>query len=153
MGSAAGKSLRDKYPEMRVATISLKDLKDNCEQAFIKPRKRTLERYNFFARKQAQKETLRQFWHTLTGMAAKCGFGEQTENLIMDTFIQNMNNKMVQQKMCIEPKDNPQEAFRFAVAYEEGISQHQTFESGRREIKNEPVYAVTAKKTRGQDVA
>ena len=65
---------------------------------------------------------------------------------MMDTFIQNMNNKMLQQKLCTEPKDNPQEAFRFAVAYEEGISQHQTFESGRREIENEPVYAVTERK-------
>ena len=53
---------------------------------------------------------------------------------------------MVQQKLCTEPKDNPQEAFRLAVTYEEGISQHQTFESGRRAIKNEPVYAVTERK-------
>ena len=90
----------NKYPEMRVATISLKDLKENCEEAFIKPKNRTLERYKFFARKQATKETLRQFLHTLTGMAAKCAFREQTESLIMDTFIQNMNNKMVQ-KNCV----------------------------------------------------
>ena len=99
LGSAARKSLTDKYPEMRVATISLQDLKVNCEQAFVKPRKRT---YKFFARKRAPKETLRQFWHTITGMAAKCAFGEQTESLIMDTFIQNMNNKMVQLKLCTE---------------------------------------------------
>ena len=135
MGSAARKSLTDKYPEIRVATISLQDLKVNCEQAFIKPRNRTLERYKFFARKQAPKEILRQFWHTLTGMAAKCAFGEQTESLIMDTFIQNMNNKMVQQKLCTETKDNPQEAFRVAVAYEEGISQHQTFGRGSVKLK------------------
>ena len=79
-------------------------------------------------------------------MAAKCAIGEQSESLIMDTFVQNMNNKMVQQKLCTEPKDNPQKAFSFAVDYEEGISQHQTFESGRREIKNESVYAVTERK-------
>ena len=122
LGSASRKSLTDKYPELRVATISLKGLKDNCEQPFIKPRNRTLERYKFFARKQAPKETLRQFWHTLTGIAAKCAFREQTESLIMDTFIQNMNNKMIQRKLCTETKDNPQKAFRFAVAYEESGS-------------------------------
>ena len=131
---------------MRVATITLTDLNNNCEQAFVKPRNRTLERHIFFARKQKPNETLRQFWHTLTGMAAKCAFGEQTEGLIMDTFIQNMNNKMVQQKLCTEPKEEPQEAFRFAVAYEEGISQQKTFESGAKEIKTEPVYAVTERK-------
>ena len=130
LGSVARKSLTDKFPEMRVATITLTDLKNNCEQAFVIPRNRTLERYNFFARKQKQNETLRQFWHTLTGMAAKCAFGEQTEGLIMDTFIQNVNNKMVQQKLCTEPKEEQQEAFRFAVAYEEGITQHKTFETG-----------------------
>ena len=53
---------------------------------------------------------------------------------------------MVQQKLCTEQEDNPQDAFRYAVAYEEGISQHQTVASGRREIKNEPVYAVTERK-------
>ena len=90
----------------------------------------------FFSRKQTTKETLRQFWHTLTGFAAKCHFGDQTDSLIMDTFIQNMNNKTVQQKLCTEPEENPEEAFRFAVAYEEGVNQHKTFEgaSGSKEI-------------------
>ena len=64
----------------------------------------------------------------------------------MDTFIQNMNNKKIQQKLCTEPKNDPEEAFRFAVAYEEGISQHQTFENGKPEIKSEPIYAVTEKR-------
>ena len=30
--------------------------------------------------------------------------------------------------MCMETKNDPQEAFRFEIAYEEGISQHRTFE-------------------------
>ena len=52
---------------------------------------------------------------------------------------------MVQQNVCTEPKDNPQEAFRFAVAFEEGINQHHTFESGKKEVKNEPVYVTEQK--------
>ena len=86
LGSAVRKSITDKNPEMRLAIFSLKKLKENCEQAFVILRNRTLERYEFFAIKQAPKETLQQFWHTLTGMASKCAFGEQTERLIMDTF-------------------------------------------------------------------
>ena len=35
LGCAARKSLTDKFPEMRVATIALTDLKNNCEQAFV----------------------------------------------------------------------------------------------------------------------
>ena len=65
-------------------------------------------------------------------------------------FLKNMNNQMVQQKLCTEPKDNPQDACRFAV--EEGISQHQRIKSGRRDRKNEPVYAVTERKNPAQDV-
>ena len=57
-----------------------------------------------------------------------------------------MNNKSVQQKLCTEPKDDPQEAFRFAVEYEEGISQHKAYESSTKESKSEPVYAVTERK-------
>ena len=51
-----------------------------------------------------------------------------------------MNNKTVQQRLCTAPKDEPEEALRFAVAFEEGISQQRNF-SGGSEVKTEPVYA------------
>ena len=51
-----------------------------------------------------------------------------------------MKNKTVQQNIYTEPKDNPQEAFRFAGAYEEGISHQKKFERAK-EVKNEPLYA------------
>ena len=114
-GSATRKSVTDKFPDMRVATISLQEMKHNCEQQNVKPKNRTLERLEFFSRKQTSKETLRQLWHFLTGMASKCAFGEQTESLILDPFIQILNNKMVQQKRRTEPKEDPQEAVRFQL--------------------------------------
>ena len=49
LGPAARKGLTDKFPDMRVATISLTELKRNCEQAFVKPRNTTMERYKFFS--------------------------------------------------------------------------------------------------------
>ena len=85
---------------MRVATVTLQKLRPNCDEAFSKPKNRTLESFKFFSRKQKEKETLRQFWHMLTGLAAKCEFGDQTESLVMDTFIQNMNNEIVQERLC-----------------------------------------------------
>ena len=33
-----------------------------------------------------------------------------------------MNNKTVQQRLCTQPKDEPEDALRFAVAFEERIS-------------------------------
>ena len=46
----------------------------------------------------------------------------------MVTFNQSMKNKTVQQISSTEPMGNPQEAFRVAVAFEEGVNQHKTFE-------------------------
>ena len=47
-GTAGRKSLTNHYPHMRVATISIREMNENCEQALVKPRNRTLERYIFF---------------------------------------------------------------------------------------------------------
>ena len=142
LGTSERKSLTDKFPQMRVATISLREIRESCQQAFRKPRSCTLERYKFFSRKQMQKETLRQFWHTLTRMGPSPTLAiKLIDSLIMDTFIHNMNNKTVQQKVCTEPKVNPEEAFRFAIAYEEGVNQHKAYEAttGTKEIKQEPI--------------
>ena len=46
-----------------------------------------------------EKVTSRQFWHALTGQSAKCEFGDQTESLIMDAFIQKRNNKALQERL------------------------------------------------------
>ena len=110
------------------------------------PRNRTLERYKNFAQKQQKHESLRQFWNTLTGLAAKCDFREQSESLIVDAFIQNMHNKTVQERLCTEHKDQPQEALRFAIASEEGISQQKKF-LATNEGKTEPLLAVEGRTT------
>ena len=153
LGTAGRKSVTDKFPD--VATVTLQKLRTNCDEAFSKPRNRTLDTFKFYWKKQKDKETLRQIWHTLTGLAAKCEFGEQTESLVMDTFIQNMNNKTVQERLCTEPKNDPQEVFRFAVAYQEGVNQHKTYEGRNiyKKPKQELVFAVNQKKIRAQDVA
>ena len=81
-----------------------------------------------------------------TGLTAKCEFGEQTEGLSMDAFIQNMLNKPVKERLCTDPKAQPQEALRFAIAFEKSISQQKKFVGGS-EIK-EPVLAVERGQTR-----
>ena len=58
----------------------------------------------------------------------------------MDAFIRNMQQKTVEERLCTEPKENPKEALRFAVAFEEGISLQKSF-TGGNEIKKEPKYA------------
>ena len=144
LGSTGRKNLTDRHPYMVFSTATLKEMRENCEQTFRKQRNRTLERYKFFSRKQQNNETLRQFWNALTGLAARCDFDNQTESLLMDAFIQNMHNKTVQERLCTEPKENPQVALRFAVAFEEGISQQKSF-TGSNDIKKEPIFAIDNK--------
>ena len=133
---------------MRIATVTVRELRTNCGQEFSKARNRTLERFKVFSRKQKQKETLRQFLHKLAGLTAKCEFGQQTQSLVMDTFIQNMNNKIVQDQLCTEPKADSEEAFRFALAYKEGVNQHKTYEgrNAYKKIKQEPVFVANERK-------
>ena len=97
---------------------------------------------------------MRQFCHILTGLAAKWDFGDQRNSSIMGTLIQNVDIKMVQQKLFrqnSEPKEGPQEAFRLAVAYEEGESQQKEFEGAResKEVKQEPTIST---ETHARDV-
>ena len=62
----------------------------------------------------------------------------------MDAFIENMHKKTVQERLCTEPKEQPQEGLRFAIPFEEGKSQQKSFERNT-DIKNEPVYAIENK--------
>ena len=39
------RGLTSKYPHMRLATVSLREMKQNCEQMLQKPRNRTIGKY------------------------------------------------------------------------------------------------------------
>ena len=79
-----------------------------------------MDRHKFLNRKQKEDESLEQFWHVLNGLAANCDFGTQTTGLVYDIFVSNMKNTAVQERLFTEPKDNPEEALKFAVAFEQG---------------------------------
>ena len=121
LGSAARKTLADKYPTQKIAEISLRELLEKCDETFRVKRNRTLERFRFLSRKQLQSETLEQFWNSLNGMAAEFEFGKQTESLVHDIFILNMKNLAVQEKLCTEPKNYLDELLQFVIAYEDGL--------------------------------
>ena len=68
---------------------------------------------------------------------------------MIDTFIPDLTSKTMQERLCSEPKADPQDAVSFAVGYEEGDNQHKTYEerNADREIKQEPVVVVNERKT------
>ena len=100
----------------------------NCKVCSENPKNQRLDRFKFLSRKRQEKETLRQFWIELNGLAAKCNFGGIAESLVKDVFIVSMINKDVQQKWRTEPKTTVQESIEFAIAYEEGTIRQKSFD-------------------------
>ena len=103
IGKTGRKMLMDKFPNINILLIELQNLLQNCTECFQTRRNRILDRHIFLSRKQKSTETLHQFWIALNGLAARCGFGDQTEGLVHDIFVLNMNNKQIQEKLCTEP--------------------------------------------------
>ena len=147
VGEPARKLFKDSYPELSVWTLQTREILQRCENCFYIARNRTLDRHKFLSRKQQANESLQQFWHALNGLASKCELGEFTQTLVHDVFILNMNNKKVQEKLCVEPFNDPQEALQYAISYEEGIKRQRSMgigvaEGSKATKKTEPVCAV-----------
>ena len=147
VGEPARKMFKDKHPNLSVWTLGVRDMTERCRNCFHVAPNRTLDRHKFLSRKQQNNESLQQFWNALNGLASRCELGEITQTLVHDVFILNMNNKKVQEKLCVEPFDDPQDALKYAISYEEGVKSQKTMgigvaESSKTAIKTEPVCAV-----------
>ena len=106
---------------------------ERCRNCFHIARNRTLNRHKFSSRKQRSNESLQQFWHALNGLASRCELGEITQTLVHDVFILNMNHKKVQEKLCVEPFNEPQEVLQYAISYEEGVKRQKSMGLGAAE--------------------
>ena len=148
IGKTGRKMLMYKFPQINILLIQLNNFLQYCVECFQTKRNRTLDRHTFLSRKQKPTESLHQFWNVLNGLAAKCDFGNQTEGLVYDIFVLNMANKQVQEKLCTEPKDNPNEALQFAIAFEDGLRRQKTYGYIAQEykVKEEPVCTVGGSK-------
>ena len=146
VGELARKMYKDKHPDLSVWTLGVRDMIESCRKCFHVARNRTLDRHKFLSRKQQSNESLQQFWHALNGLASRCELGEITQTLVHDVFILNMNNKKIQEKLCVEPFNDPQNSLQYAISYEEGVKRQKTMGIGVAEcskvaIKSEPVCA------------
>ena len=142
LGEAARKTLLDRKPNMYIKATTLKGLLKEWNEAFQKKRNRLMDRHKFLNRKQKDDESLEEHWHALNGLAANFDFGTQTSGLVYDTFVSNMKNTAMQERLFTEPKDNPEDALKFAVAFEQGAYQKKTICVKTTNIKEEPVFAV-----------
>ena len=104
-----------------------------------------MDRHKVLNGKQRDNENLEHFWHALKGLAANCHFGTQTTGLVNDIFVSNMKNTLVQERLITVPKDNPQEALNFAIAFEQGAQQRKTIRVKTTNLKK-TVFAVEKNK-------
>ena len=121
VGKPARKMFKDKQPDLSVWTLGVRDMIERYRNCFHVARNRTLDRHKFLSRKQLSNESLQQFWHALKGLASRCELGEITQTLVHDVFILSMNNNKVQEKLCVEPFNDLQDALQYAISYEEGV--------------------------------
>ena len=145
LGVVARKTFMVKFPNAKIAEISLEELLKNCKDTFDTKRNSALDRFRFLSRKQMQTESLEQFWHSLKGLAAECDFGTQTESLVHDIFMENMKNQTVQEKLRTGPKATPQEALAFAIAFAEGTIRQKSYGDTKTKIKVELVCIIKQK--------
>ena len=103
LGEAARKTLLDRKTKMDIKTTKLKDLLQECNNAFQKKRVRLMDRIKFLNRKQNEDESLEQLRDALNGIASNCDFDTQTTGLVYGIFVSNMKNMVVQERLFTEP--------------------------------------------------
>ena len=69
-----------------------------------------------------------------------CDFGTQTTGFVQ--YIVVSKKTFVQEIWFTELKDNPEEALKLAIAFEQGAQQKKLFVCKQSSIKEEPVFAV-----------
>ena len=146
VGEPARKMFIDKYPKVSVWTLRDQEMIERCVNCFHVACKRTLDRHRFLSRKQPE-ESLQQFWHSINGLTSRSELEEITQTLVHDVFILNMNNQKAQEKLCVDPYENPQDTLQYAIFYGEGIKRQMSMGVGVAEgskvaVKSEPVYSV-----------
>ena len=117
LGKNGRKMIMDKFPQINIMLIQLPQFLQLCNECFQTRRNRIMDKHTFLSRKQKPNESLHQSWNALNGLAARCIFGNQTEGLVHDILVLNMSNKLVQEKLCTEPKNTPADALQFAIAF------------------------------------
>ena len=89
--------------------------------------KKILDRLKVFSLKQRERDTLEQIRIVFNGLFANFEFATQ-KNLVYHIVIINMNNTTVQEKLCMELKDNPDLAFPLVKEFGHGFKQQKTAE-------------------------
>lgn len=81
------------------------------------------ERHVFRQRKQAPHETITQYVAALRELASKCGFNDNTDEMIRDQLIEHLNNPSIRERLLLEPDLTLDKALTIAIQVESAVHQ------------------------------
>ena len=153
-----GRRIQNKNnPHLNVERLTTKELWDQLEANFTRPRNITYDRYLLLTRKQKKDETVEQFHLTLKELAEHCNLGANEDELIRDIFIANMRD-MEFQKELLKKTETASKALEIAIYIEPSICNQLTKRSEDNSMvsivgRTEPVCYVntTSKGTKRQN--
>ena len=145
-----------KFPHTNVESKSTMELWDELEQAFIRPRNVTFDRYLLLTRKQHRRETIEQFHSALRSLAEHCQLANLEDELLRDIFTPNMIDHEIQKEL-LKTTLTPEKALELAVSIELGIRSQlaiqarQPLDSSATPFigREEPVMEISSSRFRG----
>lgn len=106
------------------ASLTLEKVIQKFDNKFLPHKNITVERYNFFTRKQSSEESIEEYVTKLTNMAIRCDFENLKEQLICDMFVIGISNRKTQEKLLQQEALTIEKAIKIAKSIE--ISQRET---------------------------
>ena len=140
-----------KFPHTNVETKTTKEIWEELETTFIRPRNVTFDRYLLLTRRQQRGETMEQFHSALHSLAEHCQLGHLEDEILRDIFTANMIDPEIQKEL-LKVTLSPERALEFANGIELGARNQLTILSKNAltpMAEQENVMAVSSSRFRG----
>ena len=134
-----------KFPHTNVETKTMKEIWEELETIFIRPRNVTFDRY-LLTRRQQRGETMEQFHSALRSLAEHCQLGHLEDELLRDIFTANMIYPEIQKEL-LKVTLSPERTLEVAIGIELGARNQLTILSKNARTpmdKQENVMAVSS---------
>ena len=140
-----------KFPHTNVETKTTREIWEELEITFIRPRNVTFDRYLLLTRRQQRGETMEQFHSALRSLAEHCQLGHLEDELLRDIFTANMIDLEIQKEL-LKVTLSPERALKVAIGIELGARNQLTIQSKNALTpmdKQENVMAISSSRFRG----
>ena len=156
LGMEGRKMHSRKFPHTNVEAKSTKEIWEELELTFIRPRNVTFDRYLLLTRRQQRGETMEQFHSALRSLAEHCQLGTLEDELLRDIFTANMIDHEIQREL-LKVTLSPERALETAIGIELGARnqlaiQAKTLQSTSRTPltnRQDEVMAISSSRHRG----